>query len=253
MSASIYLFWDNSNVFISAKTVAEKMEGITVRESIRISFENLFKLALAGRSLGKAFVVGSIPPELKDVWDEIERRTGIKPELYERGKESGREQGLDQCLQVHMLRAINDNQTPQIAVLMTGDGAGYDDGVGFHADLERMSKAGWGIEVVTWGTSCRKALKLWAVSNGCFIPLEDYYKSVTFVEGIRRVVPLNLTKRPSSHPKPNPAKIAEERVIKSYQEELSKKQEEIDALKKKKTDKEIKKRKYLERMARNKH
>ena len=29
---------------------------------------------------------------------------------------------------------------------MTGDGAGYDDGVGFHADMERMYAAGWG----TW-------------------------------------------------------------------------------------------------------
>ena len=43
---------------------------------------------------------------------------------------SGKEQGLDQCLQVHMLRAIHDCPTPQVAVLMTGDGAGYDDGVG---------------------------------------------------------------------------------------------------------------------------
>ena len=96
----------------------------------------------------------------------LELATGIKPELYERGEFSGGEQGLDQCLQVHMLRAISDNHEPQIAVLMTGDGAGYDDGVGFHADMERMHAAGWGVEVLSWQNHCRRALREWATSYG---------------------------------------------------------------------------------------
>ena len=41
-----------------------------------------------------------------------------------------------------MLRAVSDHRDPQIAVLMTGDGAGYDDGVGFHADMAQMHAAG---------------------------------------------------------------------------------------------------------------
>ena len=70
-----------------------------------------------------------------------------------------------------MLRAISDYPDPQIAVLMTGDGAGYDDGVGFHADMERMHAAGWGVEVVSWQRSCRRTLREWATAKGKFIPL----------------------------------------------------------------------------------
>jgi hypothetical protein len=93
----------------------------------------------------------------------LREKTGIVPELYERGGLSGGEQGLDQCLQVHMLRAISDNADPHVAVLLTGDGAGYDDGVGFHADTERMHAAGWAIEVLSWEHSCR--LRIPAIVN----------------------------------------------------------------------------------------
>lgn len=145
-SARAYLFVDNSNIFISAKAVAESREGRFARDAVRLELEHLIRLALAGRDLAKALVVGLIPPEQRAVWDRLTAKTGIVPELYERGKLSGGEQGLDQCLKVHMLRAISENNEPQIAVLLTGDGAGYDDGAGFHADMERMYTAGWAIE-----------------------------------------------------------------------------------------------------------
>ena len=53
----------------------------------------------------------------------------------------GREQGVDQTLQTAMLRdAFDHNGSPGIAVLLTGDGSGFVDGVGFHADLERSAQ-----------------------------------------------------------------------------------------------------------------
>ena len=63
------------------------------------------------------------------------RDTGTEVEIFEPGNSSRREQGVDQCLQVHMLRAALDVQPPGVAVLLTGDGAGFDGGTGFHADL----------------------------------------------------------------------------------------------------------------------
>jgi len=131
MAESVFLFWDNSNIFIPAQYVANRREGYQVENSIRIEFENLYRLAVAGRPTERAFCVGSIPPELKAVWDKI-RRTGVQLELYERGKDTGKEQGVDQCLQVHLLRAGMDSKA-QIAVLLTGDGKGYADGIGYHA------------------------------------------------------------------------------------------------------------------------
>lgn len=202
MAQTVCIFWDNSNIFIPAKHVAEQQEKGWAAKDIRIQFDNLFNLARAGRVVQRAVCVGSVPPELDSVWDNL-RKTGVVVELFERGAGSGTEQGLDQCLQVHMLRATLDIQPPSVAVLLTGDGAGYDTGVGFHADLERMERAGWGIEVISWDVSCNKRLKAWATGAGVFIPLESYYKACTFRQKGRPATPLNLKHRRLAVPKPS--------------------------------------------------
>jgi hypothetical protein len=159
----------------------------------RPHFGNLFALARAGRLVTSGVCVGSVPPELQAVWARL-RATGIAVELYERGKASGKEQGVDQCLQVHMLRSLADSQ-PGVAVLLTGDGAGYETGAGYHADLERLRNAGWGVEVLSWDIACNRKLKTWAQGAGIYVPLENYYQSITFIEGGRRAIPLSLIHR----------------------------------------------------------
>ena len=249
-NASVYLFVDNSNIFISAKSVAALREGRPARDTIRLHFENLISLAIANRPLGHAFVVGSIPPEQRAVWDSLTASTGIVPELYERGGLSGCEQGLDQCLQVHMLRAISDNSMPLIAVLLTGDGAGYDTGVGFHADIKRMRAAGWGIEVLSWSQSCRKTLREWATANGCFIELDTYYKSITFIEGGRRPEPLNLSKRPMARICLSASQQDEEKSIQQTQKKIESLERELLELKKQKANKDRRRKKYNKMMER---
>jgi hypothetical protein len=247
--AKVHLFIDNSNIFISAKNIAFAKEGESSVQAVRLQFENLLKLAVADRELANVHVVGSIPPEQKAVWDRLGQATGVKPELYERGQYSGGEQGLDQCLQVHMLRAISDNSSPQIVVLMTGDGAGYDDGVGFHADMERMHAAGWGVEVVTWKGYCRNTLRKWATENGCFIALEDYYDSVTFLDGGRRSRSVDLSNRPKAAPKLTALQIAEQRAKEQYEKQIAAMTKELEEIKAKQASKERGKAKYEKRMA----
>ncbi len=195
----VFVFWDNSNIFISAKTVATEREGLDAGYQVRIQFDNLLQLAITGRTLEFAVAVGSVPPPLRHVWNRLEQ-AGVKVELFERGAMSAREQAIDQALQVHMLRkAFDYNGRPGIAVVLTGDGAGFLDEVGFHADLERMHRRGWGIEVLAWEKTCNSRLRKWVETVGVFVGLEEYYDSVTFTEdesgAIRRAVPLNLTQR----------------------------------------------------------
>lgn len=201
MSQKVFVFWDNSNIFVSAKVAAAEREGQEARSQIRIQFDNLLKLAAADREVEFALAVGSVPPELRGVWNRLEN-AGVKVELFERGSMSEREQAVDQALQVHMLRkTIDYNGTPGIVVLLTGDGKGILDGVGFHADLERMHKKGWGIEVLAWDGSCSHRLKDWTMSVGVYVPLEDFYDSITFRDGFDRVIrqstPLDFSKRPT--------------------------------------------------------
>src|SRR3972149_4890107 len=197
----IYLFWDNSNIFVPAKYVAQRREGGFAERDVRIHFRNMYQLAVAGRPLAKAVAVGSVPPEFRKLWDRLQNETGIQIELYERGRSSGTEQAVDEALQVHMLRTLHDVQPPQVAVLLSGDGAGYVSGAGFHADLERMHKAGWGIEVISWDMVCNNALREWARNVGVYVRLEDHYNSVTFLEGIRAPRALSLPHRQYSTPK----------------------------------------------------
>lgn len=249
--ARVFLFVDNSNIFISAKDEAFRREGRPAKDQVRLQFDSLLQLALAGRELASAFVVGSIPPEQRAVWVRLEAATGVKPELYERGASSGGEQGLDQCLQVHMLRAISDSHEPQIAVLMTGDGAGYDDGVGFHADMERMHAAGWGVEVLSWQKHCRRALREWATANGVFVPLDDYYESVTFLETARRSKPLDLSHRAKTSPRFSPTARAELAAKTEAEAKVRALQQELADLKAGLESKARGKAKYEKRMARN--
>ena len=247
---SVHLFIDNSNIFISANDEAQKREGRPARSQVRLQFENLVELAVAGRTLGNVCVVGSIPPEQASVWHRLEQVTGIKPELYERGELSGGEQGLDQCLQVQMLRAVSDHDEPQIVVLMTGDGAGYDDGVGFHADMERMHQAGWGVEVISWHGHCRRALREWATANGVFVPLDDHYDAVTFLEGARLVRPLDLSKRVLSKPRLSPAKAAEQRARLESEAKIAGLQRQLKELQVAQAAKSAAKAKHAKRFAR---
>ena len=95
---------------------------------------------------------------------------------------AGREQGVDQTLQTAMLRdALDYNGDPGVAVMLTGDGSGFHDGVGFHADLERMHNRGWRIEVLSWRHSCNRRMREGVEKNGTFIALDDHYDSVTFL------------------------------------------------------------------------
>ena len=201
----VFIYWDNSNIFISARGVAVEREGATARHRVRVDFRNLLMLARAGRDIERAIAVGSVPPELRHVWNRMENE-GVTVELLERSAIEGREQGVDQTLQTAMLRdALDYNGDPGIAVLLTGDGSGFIDGVGFHADLERMHRRGWRIEVLSWRHSCNRRMREWAERNGTFVALDDFYENITFlgpampgdpIAEPRHVLPIDLGRRP---------------------------------------------------------
>ncbi|MDE2731154.1 MAG: hypothetical protein OXI38_07165 [Bacteroidota bacterium] len=114
---------------------------------MRLHFENLFILAHAERHVERAFAVGSIPPEMRKLWNRMEG-DGIEVELFDRGKAHRGEQDMpDGLLQLRMLEdALDYSGDPEIAVLLSGDGAGYLTGAGFHSTLERCCARGGGLK-----------------------------------------------------------------------------------------------------------
>jgi len=183
----IFIYWDNSNIFHEAQRLAELRDGVPgARHYVRIHFENLLRLAQAARPLEKAIAAGSVPPAMRQLWKRIEI-VGVKIHLFDRGSQERGEQGMpDRVLQLQMLEdALDYNGDPGIVVLLTGDGAGYLEGAGFHRTLERMHKRDWGVEILSWENSCNQRMRIWAEENGVFVALDDFYESITFREPSR--------------------------------------------------------------------
>jgi hypothetical protein len=203
---SVFVYWDNSNIFHEAQRIAEEKDGTPgARYLVRIHFENLLCLAHANRQLEKALAAGSVPPEMRALWNWLENQ-GIEVRLFDRGDPGRGEQDIpDRILQLRMLEdALDYNGNPGTVVLLTGDGAGYIEGQGFHSTLERMHVRGWKVEVLSWRHSCNRGMRLWAEQNGVFVPLDDYYETITFREPSREghefaprrdASPLDLTRR----------------------------------------------------------
>ena len=179
----VFIYWDNSNIFIGARAVAEEREGVAARHRVRISFKAMMQLAHADRPVEKAIAAGSVPPELRALWNRLSAE-GVEIELFDRGAiERGEQQTPDRVLQLQMLRDFADyNGDPGIVVLLTGDGQGFYDGAGFHADLERMHRRGWRVEVLSWANSCNQRMRQWVEEHGVFVPLDDFYEAVTFLQ-----------------------------------------------------------------------
>ena len=53
---------------------------------MRVHFDNLLQLAHAGRTLQKAFAAGSVPPEMRNLWNRMESK-GVEGALFDRGEQ----------------------------------------------------------------------------------------------------------------------------------------------------------------------
>ena len=184
---SVFIHWDNSNIFHEAQRLAEEgAEGANARYRVRINFDNLLRLAHADRSMQRAIAAGSVPPELRQLWNRMESN-GVEVQLFDRGSpERGEQEMPDRLLQLRMLEdALDFNGDPGIVVLLTGDGAGYLEGAGFHSTLERMHRRGWRVEILSWAHSCNQRMRRWAEENGVFVALDEFYEAITFLEPSR--------------------------------------------------------------------
>ena len=139
----VFVYWDNSNIFISAQQVAAEREGVTL---LAIGSVCNFGIcwswpARGGRSSTPS---RSAPfPRRCGTYGTTWKTKGSRCNCWNAARFRDGEQGVDQSLQTAMLRdAFDYNGDPGIAVLLTGDGSGFADGVGFHADLQRMRSRG---------------------------------------------------------------------------------------------------------------
>ena len=179
--SKVFIYWDNSSIYSGAQQAAADREGEGVRHRLRLNFTNLLRLAHADRALAKVVSVGFIPPELRAALRPLED-SGVEADLQERGAFAAKDHAIDRALQIHMLRDTLDHE-PGTAIMLEGDPdcCGFRRDIGFRSDIARMRRRGWGVEMLSWERGCGRKMKEWASQNGVFIPLDEFYESVTYL------------------------------------------------------------------------
>lgn len=183
----MYIFWDNSNIhYAGLDIVFPRREPGVQKELYRTHFSNLLDLVVQGRTVDDIYFAGSVPPKGDALWNHI-GGLGITPSLLPRSLTDGEADTTDHVLQLALLRLAMDCKKPHTIALLTGDGAGINNGQGFLADAKRIAEKGWKFEVYSWDSACHSKLKQFAQENGKYVNLEDYYENITFIKNGRRV------------------------------------------------------------------
>jgi hypothetical protein len=194
-----HIFWDQSNIFHCAQAACDD-HGMGQepghRYDLRLNFQAMYDFASMGRTIEKAIAVGSVPPDMEALWRQLEH-SGVSVELWERGAESGKEQSVDEAIQLHMMRSLADRiGAPAVAVVLTGDG-------GFKQDIGRLLDAGWGVEVLSFSSGFSHALQTIGTGHGGrgkYVTLDPWYKQLTYLQDtsgriLRASNPLDTTGR----------------------------------------------------------
>lgn len=176
-----HIFWDQSNIFHCAQATCDD-RGVGLepghRYDLRLNFQAIYDFASLGRNVEKAIAVGSVPPDLQALWRQLEK-AGVDVELQERGESSGKEQAVDEAIQLHMMRSLVDRiKEPAVAVVLTGDG-------GFKQDIDRLLDNGWGVEVLSFSCGFNPVLRTIGTGHGGrgkYVALDPWYDQLTYLQ-----------------------------------------------------------------------
>ena len=191
------LFVDFSNLWYAVR--AEATRRGDAESAIRIHAGHLQRMMAAGRPIADSVLVANseVPEAVLTHF-----RPFFRVVLVEAGRVTGTEQAGDEMLQNAMYSRILSIPAPGTVVLASGDGAGWREGRGFCATLLGARRLGFGVEVLAFQASLNRTLRTLGDVVGATIYLDSYYRSITFLEGLRAAQPPSLIRRPSAGPRP---------------------------------------------------
>ncbi len=158
----IWIFVDDSNIWIEAKKLQSKMKSFKTCEDhrIRIDMGKLADVIADGRPVNQGVLYGSEPPPIDTVWNKI-REKGFRVEPQPRSRITGKEKQIDTKLVAEVTSTaiktpIHERTT---IVVVTGD-----------ADVipalkEILKEERWKIEVYMWKQALARALIKYANNN----------------------------------------------------------------------------------------
>lgn len=148
--ADVYVFVDNSNVWIEGKKASGQKKGIPSNYRYRIEYGQLLQHVLDGRTLAAVpKLYGSEPPPNDSVW-KIIRSQGFDVRVFKRNI-FNREKGVDMRMGLDISRLVLTAKQPATVVMVAGD-------ADFVPVVDDVHDAGWKIEAWYW-SNCAGDLK----------------------------------------------------------------------------------------------
>ncbi len=180
-SPGIYMFVDNSNVWIEAKALQAKLKGFKTGEDprVRIDIGRLTDVLADGRLIADGVLCGSEPPKADSVWKKIKER-GWRVTTDKKDEWTGKERKVDSRIVVEIAgcakKPIEERTT---IVVVTGD-------KDMKPAIEAvMKEAHWTVEVCMWKHAISHDLSRFAKDNHTrFVikHLDDFVDEVLFTE-----------------------------------------------------------------------
>ncbi len=178
-SIGCFVYWDMSNIYIGAQNTGAKYEGEKFYGNIRLNYQNIIYFIESILNIYSITVVGSNTRSIRGFLQQLEDKDYLKINIIENDIIESKERFADESLQIKMLHDMIDYK-PNTAVVLTGDGNGINQEIGFFNEIKRMHRLGWDIVLMAWDNSCHKDMKSWVKKNGEFIALDDYYYYITY-------------------------------------------------------------------------
>ena len=175
----VFIFVDDSNVWIEAKKLAAKKLNLKSVEDprLRMDIGKITDVVANNRKVAWGTLYGSEPPPLDSVWQKIKKR-GWKVFVTPRSTLTGKEKQLDQQIVSDITALISGCIVRGKIVIMSGD-------ADMIPAIKRSLQNQWSIEIWTWENSVSNSLSELARGNSKLMSiniLDSRLEEVTFTD-----------------------------------------------------------------------
>ncbi len=185
----IWIFVDDSNIWIEAKKLKGKQKGFKTEDPrVRIDVGKLADQIAADRPVAEGVLFGSEPPSVDSVWEKIREKKNWHVRLSNRSTITKKEKQVDTKLVAEVTaKAIKTPKHERTTiVLVTGD-----------ADMipavdQVLKEEGWKIEIYMWKQSKSHGFNEYKDNDRVDIKLLDDLKDFTFTNMKFNLKPSNL-------------------------------------------------------------
>ena len=153
----IWIYVDDSNIWITAKKLAAKKMKTKEDHRVRIDVGKLTNVVAKGRAVEKCFLYGSEPPAVDTIWEKIEERGWQVPMRKKKSKITRKEKGMDAQLVADITQIVctTPEEERTTIVIISGD-ADAMPAINLALDSEFR---GWNVEVCMWKDAMSNELK----------------------------------------------------------------------------------------------